>query len=349
MNKKNIHTVIKNTYTLIWIGFVLLIAIPIIVLTIMGFIIPFYKILCTYIAIVPCALPCIFEAWVVNRDWSFLSAIGTICAVIVAIFKDSILKYINRPKLDVVIEKKRPYIFNIPQSEIIVSREVPIGNTVYLSFQVVNNGNSLAKNVAVKAKRIRSENLNETLDMFLTPENIGIKSEKLPRDIPSKTGVYWNCIEIADPRFRKFDRKYQVIKNLTENKPALLIPLTYRLSTGHHIVDGGKYDIDILIVADEIQAIEKTIEVDTSQLIQWPVINDAKDDDEKRKREEDEILEKITFEVKDKNSLTDININNCHRVKMRFYAFKSCIKERLVEIEKRRMSNLSHSRSLQKK
>jgi hypothetical protein len=255
--------------------------------------------------------------------------------------------------LDVVIEKKRPYIFNIPQSEKIVtgnvSRKVSIGNAVYLSFQVVNNGNSLAKNVAVKAKRIKGENLNETLDMFLMPENIGIKTKKLPRDIPSKTGIYWNCIEIADPKFRKVDRKYRVIKNLTENKLALLIPLTYRLSTGHHIVDGGKYDIDILIVADEIQAIEKTIEVDTSQLIQWPVINDAKDDNEKRKREEDEFLEKITFKVKNKNSLKDTNLNNCHRVKKRFYAYKSCIKERLVEIEKRRMSDLSYSRPLQKK
>lgn len=346
MNKKTISTVI-------WIGFVSLIAIPIIVLTMTWFIIPFYNIIYKHISTVPFSLRYIFDVWIAHRDWSFLSAIGAICAVIVALFKDSIFKYINRPKLDVVIEKKRPYIFNIPQSEKIVtgnvSRKVSIGNAVYLSFQVVNNGNSLAKNVAVKAKRIKGENLNETLDMFLMPENIGIKTKKLPRDIPSKTGIYWNCIEIADPKFRKVDRKYRVIKNLTENKLALLIPLTYRLSTGHHIVDGGKYDIDILIVADEIQAIEKTIEVDTSQLIQWPVINDAKDDNEKRKREEDEFLEKITFKVKNKNSLKDTNLNNCHRVKKRFYAYKSCIKERLVEIEKRRMSDLSYSRPLQKK
>jgi len=337
MNKKNIRTVI-------WIGFILLIAIPIIVLTMTWFIIPFYNIIYKHILIVPFSLPYIFEVWIAHRDWSFLSAIGTICAVIVAIFKDSILKYINRPKLDVIIEKKRPYIFNIPQSN-----GHDKWNAVYLSFQVINNGKSLAKNVAVKAKRIRGENFDEALDMFLRPENIGIKTKKLPRDIPSKTGIYWNCVEIADPEFRKVDGKYQVIKSLTENKPALLIPLTYQLSTGHHIVDGGKYDIGILIVADEIQAIEKTIEVDTSQLMQWPVISDAKDDDEKRKREEDEVLEKITFKVKNKNSFTDFNTNNCHRVKKLFYAFKSCIKERLVEIEKRRMSKLSHSRPLQKK
>jgi hypothetical protein len=73
MNKKTISTVI-------WIGFVSLIAIPIIVLTMTWFIIPFYNIIYKHISTVPFSLRYIFDVWIAHRDWSFLSAIGAICA-----------------------------------------------------------------------------------------------------------------------------------------------------------------------------------------------------------------------------------------------------------------------------
>ncbi|RXK88014.1 hypothetical protein EST62_04745 [Chlorobaculum sp. 24CR] len=300
--------------------------VPVIALTIMGFIVPFYKILCAHISTVPCTLPYVFDAWVVNRDWSFLSAIGTIGAVIVALFQNPFLKWYNRPKLSIMAEKGEPYTsYNLQEDK---------SYAMYLRLQLNNDGNSIAKNVAIRIKeiRVRGGNNSRKIDMYINPENIGVNQHPFP-DIPSGAGMYWDFGMIEDKK----------------RPPVFRISTTYPLAKGYHILEAGKYDIDIHIVGDKIKRTQKTIEVDTSQLMQWPVISDAKDDDEKRKREEEEVLEKITFKVKNKNSFTDFNTNNCHRVKKLFYAFKSCIKERLVEIEKRRMSKLSHSRPLQKK
>lgn len=314
MSEKTIRRIIKIAMASLLI--------PVVVIILIEFICPFYFILCKHLITTPCAVPYIFNVWIAQKDWTFLGAIGTVSAVLFALFKDIILKYINRPILDVIIEeKKRPYIFNIPQSVIetygyVRQVEKPIGNTVYLSFQVINSGKSLAKNVAVKVKKIS----NDTLDMFLTPENIGINIEKITRDIPAKTGSYWNYIEIADPKFRKDNPKYRVKKNLPENEPVLLIPITYRLSIGHHIVNGGKYDIDILIIADEIKAIERTIEVDTSGLKQWPVTDSTSNEDEIREKEEEEISAKIKYGVKEEKTC--------------FYEYKSCIKGHLTGVKK---------------
>jgi hypothetical protein len=232
-----------------------------------------------HISIVPFSLPYIFDVWIAHRDWSFLSAIGTICAVIVALFQNPFLKWYNRPKLSITAEKGEPY----------TSYNLQDGNyyAMYLRLQLNNDGNSMAKNVAIRIKEIRVKGNNDSkkVDMYINPENIGAAQSLFP-NIPSGGGMYWDFGVIEPLRYNN------------KRPPVFRISITYPLAKGDHILELGKYDIDIHIVGDKIKRIEKTIEVDTSQLAQWPVINDAKDDDEKRKREENEILEKITFEVK---------------------------------------------------
>ncbi len=224
-----------------------------------------------------------------------IGAWSTFFAVILALYKDVLRKFLNRPKLNALIEKKQPYILNIPQSE----NNKANGNALCLRFQVINNGNSLAKNVAIKAIEIRGGEFNRKLDMYLNPENIGKNRKKISLDIPSKTGIYLDFGVISDPKYRINDKRYfekeEWKGKYKKNEPALLIAVTYQLATGYHIVGSGKYEIDILIVADQINPINKTILIDTSSFVEWPI------DCQTPEEEEEKILEKIIFKVKEEN------------------------------------------------
>lgn len=273
-----------------------------------------------------------------EKEWCLkyapaIGALGTCLAVLVALFKESVLKYCNRPKLDVLIEKKQPYILNIPQSE----NNKANGNALCLRFQVINYGKSLANNVAVKATEIRGEKFNRKLDMYLNPENIGTKRKKIPWDIPSKTGMYWDLGIIADPKYRKNDKRYFLKEEWAgkykNNEPALLITVTYQLATGYHIVGRGKYEVDILIVADQIKARKKTILIDTSSFVKWPI------DRQTPEEEEEEISEKIIFKVQEENKCYQFSYKDT-QIRKRFCAYKSCIKDQLAVNKKDRFEPL---------
>jgi len=243
-------------------------------------------------------------------DWiiavgSIIGPVATFLAVFVALYKKKILNHCNGPKLEVTIKKEQPYILNIPQScetnrfeNMIGIKNKANGNSIYLRFQVSNNGKSLAKNVAVFVKEIRGGKVPRRLDMYLNPENIGINHNIFP-NIPSKTGRYWDFGIITDPKYRKNDTRYFLKEKwddkYTENEPALLISVTYQLATGYHIFGHGNYEVDILIVADQIEPIKKTILIDTSKFEEWPIAG------KKIEEEEKEISAKIIFKVKNEN------------------------------------------------
>jgi hypothetical protein len=240
-------------------------------------------------------------------DWisacgSILGPLATFAAIFVALFKKRILNYCLGPKLKIVTGEDQRYIFNIPQNN--------GGNAIYLNFKVQNHGKTMAKNVAVIAQRIRgvtvkNQKVDHFLDMPLILGNTGGNYSKHP-NLQSETGMYWNLGMIANPKFRNKDGRYFCRNNwpdkYEENEPALLITVTYPLEVGNHIVGCGRYLIDILIVADQVKPIKKTIVIDTSKLRQWPMIVNTDNKDEIRKKEEDEISKKILFDVDKSNT-----------------------------------------------
>jgi hypothetical protein len=287
--------------------------VPVIVVVFFGLVFPFYKIL-YYHQI--SELMVVITVWIKNTEWGFLSAIGTTAAVFYAIFQNAINKWLSRPKLDVLIEKKQPYFFNIPQStnKIKVFRKVidvtntPNGNAVYLSLKVQNSGKSVANNVSVLVQEMRYKDftgkyISRQIDMHLTMGNIGFNYSQFP-NIQSKNGVYWNFGMIANPKYRKNYKEYFYCEKwenkYKESEPALVMFLTYRLALGNHIIGPGNYEVDILVTCDQLKAIKKTILIDTSRLTKWPEELSGEDVvRENIENEENELLEKIVFDVKD--------------------------------------------------
>ena len=85
----------------------------------------------------------------------WLGAVGTIAAVVVALFKDSILAWKRKPLLIVTCEKEIPCTVRTP----IIVYEVPgrvlwAGNCYFVRAKVVNDGRTRAEKVQVSALKL---------------------------------------------------------------------------------------------------------------------------------------------------------------------------------------------------
>lgn len=120
-------------------------------------------------------------------DW--LIALGTIGAVIVALFKDSVLRYWRRPILNVEMSNENPYCISVPQFDYVEEKDAvgflrgvlneknsitesytvrrgdvavtkrairqPNTSALYIGLKVFNTGKSVAEHVEVYAKELR--------------------------------------------------------------------------------------------------------------------------------------------------------------------------------------------------
>jgi len=232
-------------------------------------------------------------------DW--LTAIGTIGAVIVALFKDSVLQYWRRPILNVEISNENPYCISVPQFDYIeesdpvrfgrgvldeensitesytvkrgdvdVAKRVkrqPNTSALYIGLKVYNTGKSVAEHVEVYAKNLRCTSCtpeqNWPLAMDLGWGNTG--GSFYPKIHPH-IEKYCNIGFIYDPKGRKHNDQYNFKEDwpgkYEAHEPALYINVAYPLVRGDHIVGPGRYEIDLAITAEGADLLEKTVEIE---------------------------------------------------------------------------------------
>ncbi|RDD31088.1 hypothetical protein CR161_10475 [Prosthecochloris sp. ZM] len=232
-------------------------------------------------------------------DW--LIAIGTIGAVIVALFKDSVLRYWRRPILNVEMSNENPYCISVPQFDYVEeSDEVRFGRGVldeknsitesytvrrgdatvakrairqpntsalYIGLKVFNTGKSVAEHVEVYAKELRCmDRLDDgpwPLAMDLVWGNTG---DSFYPKIHPHIEKYCNIGFIYDPKGRKHNHQYYFSEDrpgkYKAHEPALYINVAYPLARGDHIVGPGRYEIDLAITAEGADLLEKTVQIE---------------------------------------------------------------------------------------
>ncbi|RXK81628.1 hypothetical protein EST62_11800 [Chlorobaculum sp. 24CR] len=229
---------------------------------------------------------------------SWFAALGTIAAVVVAIFKDSFVKWYKRPKLNVSIDDNKgdsPCYRNVPQ--FYAGRCDSICNSFFLRIRVRNRGLSVAENVQVFAKQINTyscagieEKPVDYLAMDMVWANSG--DDFFPRIYPDSER-YCDIALILDPDIRGFDSRYychqQWSGKYEEKEPALCIQVRYPLGSGDHIKGPGRYGLHVVVSGKDVEPINKEIIIDTCDFKSWP------DRDKDAKEEEKEIRGKVKF------------------------------------------------------
>ena len=96
----------------------------------------------------------------------WLAAAGTLAAVLVALFKDELLRYFRQPKLSVRIESQPPDCLLSPINVLENNAIVWSGDCYWLRLWIGNNGSSRAEQVQVFASKLWKRNAsNEMIEV----------------------------------------------------------------------------------------------------------------------------------------------------------------------------------------
>ncbi len=168
-------------------------------------------------------------------------ACGTLALAIIAIFRDHILAWFKRPKLNVTIYLASPDCYLLPMGR----DKIP---AYYFMFRVVNSGNKRAEEVEVVA----SELLEEAVD-----------GSFVKRDSFSPMRLNWAYIDV--PLLRAIPQKMYWRCNLGYIRSANRQRFQFTLETepfhGGHVIPPGRYRLIIFVVAANAKPQKKTLEI----------------------------------------------------------------------------------------
>ncbi|NEX13617.1 MAG: hypothetical protein C1941_02795 [Prosthecochloris sp.] len=215
------------------------------------------------------------QLFVLNIDAELVNvfvAVGTLGAVIVALFQNPFLKWWNRADLCVSIKNIEPYCQSVPQfirKKLFWGgvEKVSNGNAIYLRLKVENIGSTTATNVAVYAKKLIGKNASRKIDwnpaMNLSWSNEGKERRLFYPHISPGVEKYCDVGFICDPAFRKSDSRYNgaVVQDGKYNidEPACYLSVAYPLGDYEHIIGPGEYQLDLIVSSDNAKRVEKSI------------------------------------------------------------------------------------------
>lgn len=254
-------------------------------------------------------------------DW--IAALGTVGAVIVALFQQKITNYFYKPKLHLSIKNEEPWCISVPQvdfieqpekiavypyildarnsitesisitnGEISASKKIkatPNGKAIYLGIKIENIGNKTAEHVQVFVKNFKCiegmlKGEEWPLAMDLQWGNTG---DAFYPQIHPNTERYCNIGIIDEPSSRSHDPRYfyddKKGEKYENGQPALLINVKYPLRKADHIVGPGEYELELIVTAVGAILVRRTLKI---KFEKWH-------DDEKK------MLESITLTLKD--------------------------------------------------
>jgi hypothetical protein len=198
--------------------------------------------------------------WGTVADW--LVAMGTLVLAVVAIFQDTIRGWVYHPAFRLSTKTEPPDCDAVPFT---AQDGTFLAHTVHLRLWVENVGNATAMNAEVYAKELRRQRADgtwERLGAFL-PMNLGwshVGGIYFSRIAP-EMGKHCDIGHVTDPAGRHSVGEDAPALGLTDQQCSMVFNLIVRPNHKGHIVGPGKYRLDILVAADNVRPIKKTIAI----------------------------------------------------------------------------------------
>ena len=189
-----------------------------------------------------------FQEWAAGLAPSTLAqwfgAVGTIAAVLVALFKDPLIAWRRRPRLDATCTKDSPWTAKSP---IVVQREGVLlwsGYCYYVRAKIGNSGNTRAEKVQVYAEKLAKlgadgqfAEIPDFIPLNLKWSNLGVP---ILDGISPKMGAFCDILALCDPANPTRPVPTGLLRDVTIgelqlevvplSRPDLLAPGTYRLT-----------------------------------------------------------------------------------------------------------------------
>src|SRR5882724_12016172 len=194
----------------------------------------------------------------------WFGAAGTIAAVIVALFKDSILRWRHKPRLDATCTKETPWTVRTP---IVVHDNkgaiLWTGECYYVRSKVENSGKTRADKVEVYASKLAKLGAdNKFAEIPFLPLNM--KWSNSPpggaaaiRDgISPKMGAFCDIVALCDPANPHQRRPAGTPTNTTVGQ----LQLEVEPFTGSDLLPPGTYRLTLRIAAANVEPIDKIFE-----------------------------------------------------------------------------------------
>ncbi len=198
-------------------------------------------------------------------NWAIIvGAISTFLAVIVALFKEEIVKIWRRPKLKATIELKSPdchkTIMTIQQQY--QGRLVTTNSDCYyFRIWVFNHGNTAANRIQVFASKLYRQNNQrryEKVDDFV-PMNLqwSHSHEIFAERISPGMGRHSDLGHIIDPQNKELIN--ETLTGVGSESTILCLDLEVKPNTMSHLIRPGDYKLVIKIAAENSRPIEKEL------------------------------------------------------------------------------------------
>jgi len=192
-----------------------------------------------------------------RAEW--VAGIGTVLAVIVALFGHEIRDQMFGPKLDVVVSTEPPDCVRVP-----IAFGPPLGgkldpiDSIYVRIRVGNHGQSLARDVQVFAESVAELIEQQWRPIRIFP-SMNLPWADLPSDVDVKLRMFFPGLgpamskhcdlgRIVSPRLRNLVGDEKTGLNATSNAFAFETLVTP--NNQGHIVGPGSYRIRLLLAAE---------------------------------------------------------------------------------------------------
>jgi len=209
----------------------------------------------------------------------WLSAIGTISAVIIALFKDRITAWRNRPKLSVRSLRSPPdldeipYYYPMPGAPVYMPPVYKSADSYFLRLWIQNDGKTRAEKVQVFVENVFRETFPDTFEKMVSfiPMNLrwGFGSEKpthaevFADGISPGMGAHCILAHVIDPRKRHEIREYHLYTKKYPNTEHTVLYLETEMQPTNlcAILSPGTYRLKLLIAGSNCKPQPHTIEI----------------------------------------------------------------------------------------
>jgi hypothetical protein len=198
--------------------------------------------------------------WGMAANW--LVAVGTLVLAAVAIFQETIRGWFYHPGFQVSIKTEPPDCVAVPFTK---RDGTFVADSIYLRLWVVNVGNATAKNAEVYAQELsrqRADGSWERVGAF-PPMNLkwaNVGTIYFPSIAP-EMGKHCDVGHIVDPARRHLLHEDAPRLALTDQQTSLAFDLIAAPNHRGHIVGPGEYRLEILIAAENVRPLKRTIAI----------------------------------------------------------------------------------------
>ena len=193
---------------------------------------------------------------------TWITAICTVVLAVVAIFQETIRGRFYRPKFKVSVETKPPDCVMVPITR--KGNGSIVAYAVYLRLWVENTGNATGRKVEVYAKLLHHQRSDERWEVVPEFPPMNLKWANLDKvffpSIPPGMGKHCDVAHVTDPSKRN-QLGEDAPQSSTSQQEETLLVFDLMVAPNHrgHIVERGKYKLDILVAADNVRPISQTL------------------------------------------------------------------------------------------